>query len=134
MRVATLIFAASTLVAAYACSSSSDGGAPADGGSDATQEPPVCPNDLPGACPSPQPSYTNEVSAIIETKCNGCHADGGVGQSTEDFSTYDRIHGRRGPILNQVFSCQMPPPDAGQLTPAERAALLGWLVCEAPNN
>jgi hypothetical protein len=120
------------LLAAAACTGkSSGGGGSGDAGAEAATS---CPNDLPDTCPMPTPSYAGSVSAIITDKCNGCHADGGVGQSTEDFSTYDRIHSRRGPMLNQVYACLMPPPDAGQLTPSERAQLLGWLVCEAPDN
>ena len=114
--------------ASAACTSSSGGGGAADAGTA------PCPNDLPASCPTPTPSYSATVAAIIQDRCNGCHANGGPGQSTEDFSTYDQIHSRRGPMLTQVYSCLMPPPDAGQPTPAERAALLGWLVCEAPDN
>jgi hypothetical protein len=118
------------LAAAAACTTKSGDGGSGDAGAEAG----ACPNDLPDTCPTPTPSYAGSVSGIITNRCNGCHADGGVGQSTEDFSTYDRIHSHRGPMLNQVYACVMPPPDAGQLTPTERAQLLGWLVCEAPNN
>jgi hypothetical protein len=135
MRARTVIgtwLALALLAAAAACTGKGGG----DGGSgDAgTEAGTMCPNDLPDTCPTPTPSYTGSVSAIITSKCNGCHADGGVGQSTEDFSSYDRIHSRRGPILSQVFGCLMPPPDAGPLTATERAQLLGWLACEAPDN
>ncbi len=132
MRIAAVsLLVAAALVWAWGCSS--DKSTP--GGGDAgPPEAGPCPDDLPQSCPSPPPSYAQDVGAIIQSRCNGCHADGGVGQSTEDFSTYDRIHSRRGPMLNQVFSCLMPPPDAGQLTPDERAKLLGWLVCDAPDN
>jgi len=37
-------------------------------------------------------------------------------------------------VLTQVYSCRMPQPGAAPLTEAERAALLGWLVCGAPND
>jgi hypothetical protein len=130
MRFAALTSLLLALVA-FACTSSSSS-SPTDAGADTA--PAVCPNDLPDNCPTPTPSYATDVKGIIDDKCNGCHANGGVGQSTEDFSTYDRIHSRRGPMLNQVYGCKMPPPDAGQLTADERAKLLGWLVCDAPNN
>jgi hypothetical protein len=113
--------------AAFACTSS-DGSS--TGGSSGTQ----CPQDLPAACPTPTPSFAGEVDPIIVRRCGGCHLDGGVAQPTRDFTTYDDIFRQRSPILNQVYSCNMPPPDAGQPTPEERAALLGWLVCKAPNN
>ena len=38
-------------------------------------------------------------------------------------------------MLDQVYACAMPPSDAGvTLSLEEREALLGWLVCNAPNN
>jgi uncharacterized membrane protein len=125
MRARALI--ALMLAAAAACTSSS-------GSSSSDAGPAPCPNDLPDSCPNPPPSYMNGVAAIIDAKCNVCHANGGPGQSTEDLSTYDKIHSRRGPMLNQVYTCLMPPPDGGPLTPDERKQLLGWLVCEAPDN
>jgi hypothetical protein len=36
--------------------------------------------------------------------------------------------------LNQVYACNMPPGSAAQPTVQEREALLGWLVCGAPQN
>ena len=50
------------------------------------------------------------------------------------FSRETMYEPQRGPMLNQVYACNMPPDDAGQPTPEERAILLGWFVCKAPNN
>ena len=94
----------------------------------------TCPSDLPGTCPMPTPSYKDQAQGVIESRCWQCHADGGVAQQGNDFSTYDQIFRQRSGILNQVYSCQMPPSDAGPLTAEERAILLGWLVCRAPDN
>lgn len=121
---ALIVLGALALGGVYACTSS-DGG-----GSSGSQ----CPQDLPATCPTPTPSFAGEVDPIIVRRCGGCHLDGGVAQPTRDFTTYDDIFRQRSPILNQVYSCNMPPPDAGQPTAEERAALLGWLVCKAPNN
>ncbi len=33
-----------------------------------------------------------------------------------------------------VKGCAMPPADAGPLTNADRATLLNWIACGAPNN
>ncbi len=93
-----------------------------------------CPHDLPPSCPSPPPSWANEVQAIVSQRCNACHGAGGIEQSKFDFSTYDGVHRTFGSLLSNVNSCLMPPPDAGALTTVERHALLGWLVCAAPNN
>jgi hypothetical protein len=39
------------------------------------------------------------------------------------------------PIIESVVTtCMMPPPDAGQLSSAEKQTLLEWTACSAPNN
>jgi uncharacterized membrane protein len=135
LRAFAVIAAGASVTAAAiltACTSSDPGGA-----NDAASEEPeaaACPNDLPAACPQPPPSYKNDVRSIIDRRCNGCHANGGVAARRNDFSTYDNVANQRSAILNQVYACYMPPPDAGQPTPDERQKLLGWLVCKAPNN
>ena len=96
---------------------------------------PVCPHDLPSACPSPAPSWSADVGGIVASVCGQCHTDGGVEQSSFDFSTYQDVYMERGSMLDQVYACAMPPSDAGvTLSLEEREALLGWLVCNAPNN
>lgn len=96
--------------------------------------PTVCPRDLPGSCPTPPPSWGNEVQPIIESRCNGCHGEGGVERAVFDYSSYAGVYANRGPILNQVYACRMPPPDAAAPTADERRSLLAWLVCGAPND
>ncbi len=94
-----------------------------------------CPNDEPAACPSPAPSFSGQVQAIFQTKCGACHAPGGVKADTP-LLTYAQVSpaGTRTSILTRIERCEMPQAGAPQLTPAERAALLGWLVCHGPNN
>jgi len=95
-----------------------------------------CPMDLPASCPDPAPSYSTQVSGIIQSYCVPCHSPTGV-ESSLPFVTYDDITGTPGrftDMLGQVHACRMPPPDAGQPPEADRVALLGWLVCGAPNN
>ncbi len=92
----------------------------------------ACPNDLPADCPSPAPTYTDDVAAIIEARCWECHGPGGAEQARHDFSTYDSVYAQRGSMLTQVYSCRMPPAEAAPLASDERAALLSWLVCGAP--
>jgi hypothetical protein len=95
----------------------------------------VCPRDLPASCPSPAPSYASTVLPILESRCVPCHAAGGTGASKgHEYTSYARIFADRGSILNQVYGCRMPPPEAAAPLPPERAALLAWLVCGAPNN
>ena len=95
---------------------------------------PACPNDLPGACPSPPPSYARDVAPVIAARCGPCHAPGGVEAAQRDFSAYATVHTQRVTILTQIHACLMPPADAGTLDAAERATLQGWLVCGAPDN
>jgi len=93
-----------------------------------------CPRDLPSSCELPAPSWMNVVQPIIVQRCNDCHGGGGVEQAAFDFSTYQGVRKAFGSVLNNVYGCQMPPPDAGALTSEQRQALLAWLVCAAPNN
>lgn len=92
-----------------------------------------CPNDLPAACPTPAPSWDGGVQALIEARCVVCHQAGGLAFD-KPFTDYAEVYASRGVMLDQVYSCYMPPPDAGQLDPSERQELLGWFVCGAPNN
>jgi cbb3-type cytochrome c oxidase subunit III len=112
-----------------------DAGATAvDSGADVDVAEAACPRDLPAGCESPAPSWMNVVQPIVAERCNACHGVGGVEQAAFDFSTYEGVRKAFGSVLNNVYGCLMPPPDAGALTPEERQALLAWLVCSAPNN
>jgi hypothetical protein len=122
--VLRLGFLASVLVAGgFACTSSS-GAPPAS----------ACPQELPNACPANAPSYANDALPIFERRCFACHTNGGLAGPRHDFSTYDQIYAQRLDILDQLNSCLMPPADAAAPSEAERATLLTWLVCKAPNN
>jgi uncharacterized membrane protein len=90
----------------------------------------ACPNDLPASCPSPAPTYAADVAPIVAARCFPCHAPGGA-QSTTLLDTQAHLHSRRSAVLNQVYACTMPRPDAGALTAAERQTLLAYLVCGA---
>ncbi len=93
-----------------------------------------CPRDLPSACPATPPSYARDVAPIIGSKCFPCHGPGGIEDTTHDLATYDHVFAQRTDALTQVYSCAMPTKDGTPLTAAERATLLAWLVCHAPNN
>lgn len=80
------------------------------------------------------PSYGDAIAPIVSGKCNQCHTDGGPGMGKFDFSTYSNVYADRQSMLDQIYACRMPPSDASALTDAERAALLDWFVCHAPNN
>jgi hypothetical protein len=100
--------------------------------------PQACPYDPP-TCPDPQPSYAGEVAAIIQTFCVNCHGPGGQ-ESNRPFVTYADISANNnlgvnvGPMQRQVLGCLMPLADAPQPSADQKAALVGWLTCGAPNN
>lgn len=94
---------------------------------------PSCPNDLPTACPTPAPSYSSDVAPIVKERCLLCHGPGGP-QASVPLADYASIHARRTTVLTQVYGCRMPPAGAAELTSDERATLLAWLVCGAPDN
>jgi hypothetical protein len=93
----------------------------------------ACTLKLP-ACPDAAPSWSASVSTIVSTSCGGCHQDGGIEEAAQNFSTYALVHKQFGAMLSNVLDCQMPPPDAAPLSPADTETLLEWLVCAAPNN
>jgi hypothetical protein len=91
-----------------------------------------CPSDLPASCPGPAPSFPNDVTPIMTTRCTSCHGPSGP-EANHDFTTYDGVYAERATILSQVYSCRMPPAGAPELAGGERAILLAWLVCGAPS-
>jgi hypothetical protein len=93
-----------------------------------------CPNDLPddSDCASAAPSYSQEVGVVLERYCEVCHLPGN-GVSTHVFSNYDEIFATRRTMLTQIYACRMPEGPR-RLTSEDRALLLKWFVCGAPNN
>lgn len=91
-----------------------------------------CPADLPASCPAGAAGYQATIAPLIAGKCTPCHAPGG--QSSHPLLTWAEVHALRGEVLSQVYACRMPQAGAPALTAAERTELLGWLVCEAPND
>ncbi len=96
---------------------------------------PSCPDDLPTSCPVTVPSFQSQVSSIVQTVCaTPCHSPGQLAAS-RPLSDYQSIFNLKDAILNNVSVCNMPPPIAmTQLGEADRATLMSWIVCGAPNN
>ena len=87
-------------------------------------------------CTSPPPSFSADVMPIVNRACNAtCHAPG-VGPWP--FTSYDDVHDWETIIQGDIIRCSMPPADAaaanGVLTDSERATILDWMACGAPNN
>jgi mono/diheme cytochrome c family protein len=92
----------------------------------------ACPNDLPAGCPPDAPGYAATIAPLLAEHCVSCHGPGGV-SAEKPLGTWADVSARKGAVLDQVYACKMPQPPA--TLPAEaRAALLGWLVCGAPND
>jgi hypothetical protein len=92
-----------------------------------------CPNDLPASCVTPAPSYETDVSPVIAAYCLTCHSPGGQ-EASYPLVTYDQVYATRSQVLDQIYSCRMPPNGQAQPTEAERLLVLQWLVCGAPQN
>ena len=89
--------------------------------------------DLPSSCPSPAPSWSGTISPVVAAKCQPCHSSGGQA-GDRLLVDYPSVYQLRSTVLDQVYTCSMPPPDGGVLTGNERHELMDWLVCSAPNN
>ncbi len=126
--VVASVFALTTLAAA--CSSSTAG----------PQAPSCAGVTAPDTCPSPTPSWKNEVEPLIEKYCWQCHANGGIDQAMVDLSTYTGVKKNAVRVLQQVHDCLMPnfgatPPPMVYPTVEERNTIIAWAgVCMAPNN
>ncbi len=101
----------------------------------ASGPPPSCPDDLPSdsACSGATPSYAKDIAPVISARCGACHDPGQISASFP-LAPYAKLYGQRRSVLNQIFTCKMPPACAHQLAPDERAALLDWFVCGALDN
>jgi hypothetical protein len=122
-RRGLLTWAAALCIAAgvvLACSS------PAD-------PPAACPDDQ-ATCPVSPPSWATQVQPIVQKGCFPCHADGGAAGPQFDYSTYAGVHRAYTEMIVQLSACNMPPADAAPLSGDDRATLLAWLGCRAPNN
>ncbi len=85
-------------------------------------------------CPASPPSYRTDVAPVFQRRCSACHGPGGTEYRKHPLTSYAAVQGQRVAILDQVGFCLMPPPDYGALTSDERAAVMGWLACGAPDN
>jgi hypothetical protein len=102
-----------------------------------------------GSACFPVPSYSTDIVPILHARCSPCHFEGGI----EDFggpgglplTSWASVDNADIAIQNQVARCLMPPIDgihtkmihvdaAAPLSSAQRATLLDWLACGAPNN
>jgi uncharacterized membrane protein len=103
----------------------------------ACAKPAACPDDLPRSCPSPAPTFSADVSPLIQKHCAGCHSADGE-EPKPLLINYDSITGSMDAtarmVETQLVSCAMPPSDQPPLTAEERQTILGWIICGAKND
>jgi hypothetical protein len=82
------------------------------------------------------PSFSSTIEPLVQRTCAGCHGPGGVA-ADRDLTTYANIAKLEVTELVQLYSCQMPPADAGpdaMLSLPEREAMMQWFICGYPDN
>lgn len=127
MRALFSLAVAAMFALGLACSSPSASGS--SSGDDAGS---TCPTgDLPQSCPSPAPTYAEDIAPIFQAKCNVCHGPGGEAKE-KPFTTYDEIKKDRTTCLDEIYGCKMPPAETYVLSADERKALLSWFICDLP--
>jgi hypothetical protein len=67
------------------------------------------------------------VKPVLEKRCFGCHAGGGVAAEEHDLSDAKRLRAERGALLDEVASCSMPP--RAPLAEDDASVLLRWAAC-----
>jgi hypothetical protein len=115
--------------------SAADTSAPDDGGiEDAAADAAACRVAPLETCPTTVPSFASDVLPILDAKCNGCHT-GALGEPWA-LTNHADVEAWALSINIDLTRCTMPPADAGtgDLTKTELNAVLGWIVCGAPNN
>lgn len=109
-----------------------DGGGGADGDTDAGEL--ACAPPASHVCPTPPPSFANDILPIIVQRCDGCH-DPNAPSGPWPFQGYDDVAGWATLIQPDLTDCTMPPPGSGVTLPAaERFLILSWIDCGIPNN
>jgi hypothetical protein len=79
-------------------------------------------------------SFSLKVAAIVQTNCAfspGCHSAGST-NSGGPFTNHTQIFNRRTSIKSAVQSGIMP--QGGSLSASDKAVLINWIDCGAPNN
>lgn len=94
---------------------------------------PACPPVQTTSACEPAPTYTGDVAAVFAAACVSCHQAGGTA-ARYDLTSVAGVRRKGSTVLTQVQNCQMPPADAARpLDPAERALVLQWFACGAPD-
>jgi hypothetical protein len=96
-------------------------------------KPLACKADPPAACPTPKPSFKNDIVPLLNAKCGACHTD--QPDHPWPLVDYNTVHDWKAQFTQDLLACTMPPVDAGAtLTDQERGLFIAWVVCGAPYN
>ncbi|MGC4093905.1 MAG: hypothetical protein QM756_39570 [Polyangiaceae bacterium] len=116
----SLVAGTTLLLTGYGCSPS-----------DPDPEPMACTVMDPTECPTPAPTYTNDVAPIIAAHCTRCHT--GIGKEPWPLGKYEDVVDWEQLIRADILDCSMPPPDSGEhVTNDERLTILTWIRCGTP--
>jgi hypothetical protein len=114
----------------FGCSASSD--SEKGTSTEAPQSIATCEQLDASVCPQPTPSFANDIAPLLNRDCNTCHTPG---STLWPLTGYENVRDWAYSILTDVESCSMPPADGGvTLASGDRALLVGWIGCGAPNN
>ncbi|MBY0476390.1 MAG: hypothetical protein K2Q24_02000 [Chitinophagaceae bacterium] len=94
----------------------------------------ACKKDQPKPDPTCSTSFSATVSVIVQTNCaysGGCHGSGST-NAGGPFTSYALIAAKKDIIKGQVEAGIMP--QGASLTAGDKAALIAWINCGAPNN
>jgi len=95
-----------------------------------------CNVTAPTACPSPAPTYEQDIKPIIEQRCITCHSGDGMSELCPicwGLTTYQHVADWDDVIRGAMVACEMPPPSSGiTMTNAERLKILEWIRCGVP--
>ncbi len=124
------------LLVACAGANGDESSGPGDppGAGDAASSSSSCAASLPECTVAP--SFSATVEPLVQRTCAGCHGPGGVA-ADRDLTTYANVAQLEVTELVQLYSCQMPPADAGpdaMLSLPEREAMMQWFICGYPDN
>ena len=84
-------------------------------------------------CDGTPASYAATVAPLLDRESVSCHfANSPLARTS--LATYTDVQRVSGTVIGQLSACLMPPAGQPGLTSEERATLLTWLACGAPDN
>ena len=78
--------------------------------------------------PTTEPTYTEDVKAIIDGDCIGCHS-GNTPSANMDLTTYANVRAiaETDTLVMRINDVTMPMPPTGLLPQADRTTIENWV-------